>query len=898
MRNATTIIVIFFIYAVVTVSAQTIRHVPSQYKTIQAAIDVANHGDTVIVAPDLANNGSYLENIEFIGKAITVKSSGGPLVTTIDGSRNVGRRGSVVTFQNGEGLKSLLDGFTITNGTGRPIAVGTIGGGIYCGKKCSPTIQNNIITRNSAGGGGGIFCTNEQGTGATTPLIVSNIITYNTAGDTGGGIRSQHGANPIIINCIIARNSAVTGGGALGCEYSSHPKLTNCTISANTSSNGAGGIDVATASITVTNIVLWDNGNEIDLRKGSTGSVTYSDIKGGWPGQGNINADPLFVDPGKGNYHIQSNSPCIDKGTNSAMNLPATDIDGEPRIGTRITDIGADEIVPPNFWTNLSPTGGQLPARSEASTVYDCSNNQLILFGGWDNSRTYFNDLWFMTNANGQGPSYWSNAAPQGTQPSGREGHTAVYDARSNNMIIWAGEEMSPGRCASASDIWILRNANGIGGTLNWKRVSLKNPIPPARSQHSAIYDSISNRMVVFAGNSCSSQILNDVWVLTNANGIGTPSWIKLSPSGSAPTALNGHSAIYDQTSNRMTVFGGSMGLSGSVNKTWVLTNANGLGGQPTWIELKPTGVIPSKRHNHSAVYDSTTNMMTIYGGVVGNTQYNDMWVLTNSNGLGWPPTWIQISVSPSPSHPMHRAAHSAVYDSQTHIMMLFGGFKGLRPGGTPYNDVWTISPVNGAIGPIIYGKGTPGGGNKTPNISVSGFPSIRNPNFQIRLRDAKPDSIAFFSISPPPLLRSIVSGLEFNTAPGIAPIASIAGDYKYPLTLLLNKEPISASLFMMGWPVQVDTKGNANIMPSNITSLPPGVPLYCQFFCLDDTVTWITLKINDLATIAGFVAPFFLKVGSPPLIIINLKSAFPSSWLNNIVPFSSTPGMIVTVNT
>src|SRR5437870_11939876 len=91
-----------------TARAATIN-VPAGQPTIQAAINAAANGDTVLVAP-----GTYYENINFMGKAITVTSSGGPSVTTIDG----GAAGSVVAFTSNEGTNSVLSGFTITNGLG------------------------------------------------------------------------------------------------------------------------------------------------------------------------------------------------------------------------------------------------------------------------------------------------------------------------------------------------------------------------------------------------------------------------------------------------------------------------------------------------------------------------------------------------------------------------------------------------------------------------------------------------------------------------------------------------------------------------------------------------------------------------------------------------------------
>jgi hypothetical protein len=139
--------------------------VPSQYKTIQAAIDAAKDTDTVLVAP-----GVYKENLDFKGKAITVKTSAGPGVTTVDGQQ----RGSVVTFKSGEGNASVLEGFTVTNGKSDK------GGGIAC-IGAAPTILGNVVTKNKSPlEGGGIY-------GGTGAIILSNTIERNKA-HSGGGV--------------------------------------------------------------------------------------------------------------------------------------------------------------------------------------------------------------------------------------------------------------------------------------------------------------------------------------------------------------------------------------------------------------------------------------------------------------------------------------------------------------------------------------------------------------------------------------------------------------------------------------------------------------------------------------------------------------------------------------
>ena len=122
------------------------RNVPGDYPTIQEAIEAARDGDEVLVAP-----GTYVENIDFLGKAITVRSAGGPAVTVIDGSAlTLGPgQGSVVTFETNEGPDSVIEGFTLTKGTGNSGPFFRAGGGI-CSISSSPTFRDNTIVANPA----------------------------------------------------------------------------------------------------------------------------------------------------------------------------------------------------------------------------------------------------------------------------------------------------------------------------------------------------------------------------------------------------------------------------------------------------------------------------------------------------------------------------------------------------------------------------------------------------------------------------------------------------------------------------------------------------------------------------------------------------------------------------
>ena len=194
--------------------------------------------------------------------------------------------------------------------------------------------------------------------------------------------------------------------------------------------------------------------------------------------------------------------------------------------------------------------------------------------------------------------------------------------------------------------------------------------------------------MIVFGGNNCFATFYSDVWVLANANGVGTPAWTLLAPTGVPPAARWGAPAVYDPASNRMIVFGGVVTGTES-NEVWVLTNANGLGGTPTWIQLAPAGALPALRGNHVAVYDALSNRMTVFGGSGGGVGFNDVWVLSNANGMGGTPAWTELA--PSGTAPTAKTAASAVYDPGTNRMIIFGGSD-----PSMGNDVWVLTRANG----------------------------------------------------------------------------------------------------------------------------------------------------------------------------------------------------------
>jgi len=330
-------------------------YVPGQYSTIQEAIYRSWNGGTVRVA-DGTYTGEGNRDLDFVGKAITVRSENGPENCIIDcnGTESESHRGFY--FHSGEDANSVLAGFTITNGYVSGSWYVGIGGGILCDNHSSPTITNCIIIGNSAGwDGGGMF--NES----SNPMITSCTFSRNSAvGNDGGAINNEESSSPTITNCTFNGNSAYDWGGAIRNVFSCNPTITNCTFSGNSADDGgamfyyhecrptitnctfAGNsarngnalacdsrYQLSASNLRLSNCILRNGGDEIWNNDGSTITITYSDVQSGWPGTGNINADPLFVGLGVGDLRLLPASPCIDAGDNTAVPPDTPDLDGD-----------------------------------------------------------------------------------------------------------------------------------------------------------------------------------------------------------------------------------------------------------------------------------------------------------------------------------------------------------------------------------------------------------------------------------------------------------------------------------------------------------------------------------------------------------------------------------------
>jgi parallel beta-helix repeat protein len=185
----------------------------------------------------------------------------------------------------------------------------SLGGGGFSISENSVTIKNCIFLDNiSSGAGGGLLFWGTSSNSAIEDCIISG----NSAADNGGGIYIDR-STPIIKNCIINNNSANWGAGIYSYSWV-NPFIVNTTITGNIASYSGGAFGAEDGHSSFFNSILWNNSPDEIYTEYYNPEINYCDIKGGYPGLGNIDQEPLFVDPENEDFSLQSESPCIDTG--------------------------------------------------------------------------------------------------------------------------------------------------------------------------------------------------------------------------------------------------------------------------------------------------------------------------------------------------------------------------------------------------------------------------------------------------------------------------------------------------------------------------------------------------------------------------------------------------------
>jgi hypothetical protein len=341
------------------------------FKTIHEGMAICIDGDEIWVKEGTYRFSDYVEVDKIVGiyggfegiETQRDQRDWSTHVTTVDGERR--------TLGFDVVANAIIDGFTITN------CSGDYGGAMMIvplrdpPASISPTIRNCTFTNNKADSAGGAMYT-ERALATITNCVFSG----NTSGAYGGAVHNYESSpGPTFTNCLFSGNTSDGYGGAVSNYMSGATYFLNCTFYGNKAKYYGGAISNLWHGYYITNSILWGDsagveGNEIYNLSAST-TVRYSNIQGGHYGEGNINEEPTFSNAAKGDLHLQTGSPCIDRGTNTVPPLPAlepkptpvmpdTDFEGDFRIidGNRDliagADMGADEYVPVTM--NLSLT--------------------------------------------------------------------------------------------------------------------------------------------------------------------------------------------------------------------------------------------------------------------------------------------------------------------------------------------------------------------------------------------------------------------------------------------------------------------------------------------------------------------------------------------------------------
>ncbi len=319
--------------------------------------------------------------------------------------------------------------------------------------------------------------------------------------------------------------------------------------------------------------------------------------------------------------------------------------------------------TPPDtsFWALLSPNGSPPFSRTGQSAIYDPARRRMIIFGGFGGA--YLNDTWALSLT---GVPSWTPLMPSGAWPSARVGHSAIYDPLRDRMIIFGGNSYS--LHPYMSDVWAL----SLSDPPAWTQLQpAGGPISP-RGNHSAIYDPVRDRMIVFGGLGGVSPD-GEVWALSLTDPMA---WTLLSPSSNAPDLLFKHRAVYDPVRDAMIVFGGLDDAHIPHNEVWMLS----LAVFPTWSTLAPGGQAPPARAGHVMVYDPRRDRILIHGGMSADSFLSDVWELD----VGDPPRWIsRVFTGASPPT---RQGHAGIFFADSARMVFYGGNVA---GGVGSGDVW-----------------------------------------------------------------------------------------------------------------------------------------------------------------------------------------------------------------
>lgn len=299
---------LMFLAAIPVAGPSAVLHVPGDFDAIQAGIDAAAYGDTVLVAC-----GTYEEHDIVMKDGVVLSGETGlPGCVTID----AGRQGRVLLCQD-LGRATIMKGIDLTGGYAYGSGIDFLGGGLLC-SSASPTVIRCTFTGNDGDFGGAVACWEDS-----SPIIDRCTFSGNTS-TFGGGVYCWR-SSPEIHRSTFTRNAAHDGG-AIYAEFFSSPDIAGCTISDNAAAHAGGGMYFLSASTpTVRNTIIafstegeavyCTDANSVPTLNccnvfGNEGGDWDECIAGQLGSDGNIAEDPAFCDRESDWYSLRDDSPC------------------------------------------------------------------------------------------------------------------------------------------------------------------------------------------------------------------------------------------------------------------------------------------------------------------------------------------------------------------------------------------------------------------------------------------------------------------------------------------------------------------------------------------------------------------------------------------------------------
>lgn len=325
-------------------------------------------------------------------------------------------------------------------------------------------------------------------------------------------------------------------------------------------------------------------------------------------------------------------------------------------------------------WTNTNPNPS---SRLGHALAYDSGRDSIVLFGGAVTGLTLAGDTWSYD----LGANAWKNMNPV-SRPSPRSSAAMAYDSRHGRIVLFGGTT-APSQFSNETWAYDL-------GNNTWTDKRPQNP-PQARAYHALAYDSESDRIVLFGGNTD-----NGTW----AYDLNNNTWEKRAPAA-GPSARSLPSMSYDSESDRIVLFGGNASGANS-NETWAYDYNN-----DTWQDMGPV-LAPGAREGHAMTYSSAVDRVVTFGGWSAGSYNNETWTYDYDKNR-----WERIDTLTAPTP---RARSGMAYDSKSGSVVLFGGMTASEPRN---GETWTCWPP-GNVPPSAPKMSGPSVGLKDVSLAFS----------------------------------------------------------------------------------------------------------------------------------------------------------------------------------